>query len=75
MFEYVVNGRIDVVVISYKDRLTRFGFRYLGEFFVLMESGLRSFSATNPRFTARAYRRLDHHSNLICWKAVWYEEP
>ena len=33
LFEYVVNGKVDVVVISYKDRLTRFGFRYLEEFF------------------------------------------
>ena len=33
LFEYVVNGKVDVVVISYKDRLTRFGFRYIEEFF------------------------------------------
>ena len=33
LFEYVVNGKVDVVVVSYKDRLTRFGFRYLEEFF------------------------------------------
>ena len=35
LFEYVVNGKVDVVAISYKDRLTRFGFRYLEEFFNL----------------------------------------
>jgi excisionase family DNA binding protein len=33
LFDYVVNSKIDVVVISYRDRLTRFGFRYLEEFF------------------------------------------
>ena len=33
LFDYVVNGKVDVVVISYKDRLTRFGFKYLEEFF------------------------------------------
>jgi len=33
LFEYVVNGKVDVVVISYKDGLTRFGFKYLEEFF------------------------------------------
>ena len=33
LFKYVINGKVDVVVISYKDRLTRFGFRYLEEFF------------------------------------------
>ena len=33
LFEYVVNGKVEVVVVSYKDRLTRFGFKYLEEFF------------------------------------------
>ena len=33
LFDYVVNGKVDVVVVSYKDRLTRFGFKYLEEFF------------------------------------------
>jgi len=33
LFEYVVNRKVDVAVISYKDRLTRFGFRYLEDFF------------------------------------------
>ncbi len=29
LFNYVVNKQVDVVVITYKDRLTRFGFEYL----------------------------------------------
>ena len=33
LFNYVVNRRVDVVVITYKDRLTRFGFEYLEYFF------------------------------------------
>jgi len=33
LFDYVVNRKIDVVVITYKDRLTRFGFEYLEFFF------------------------------------------
>ena len=33
LFDYVVNGKVNVAVISYKDRLTRFGFKYLEEFF------------------------------------------
>ncbi|ADI32308.1 IS607 family transposase [Staphylothermus hellenicus] len=33
LIDYVVNGKIDVVVVSYRDRLTRFGFKYLEEFF------------------------------------------
>ena len=33
LFNYVVNRRVDVVVITYRDRLTRFGFEYLEYFF------------------------------------------
>ena len=33
LFDYVVKGKVNVVAISYKDRLTRFGFKYLEEFF------------------------------------------
>ena len=33
LFNYVVNKQADVVVITYKDRLTRFGFEYLEYFF------------------------------------------
>ncbi|WP_054843543.1 IS607 family transposase [Vulcanisaeta souniana] len=33
LFNYVVNRKVDVVVVTYKDRLTRFGFEYLEHFF------------------------------------------
>ena len=33
LFNYVVNKRVDVVVVTCKDRLTRFGFEYLEYFF------------------------------------------
>jgi len=33
LFDYVANRQVDVVVIAYKDRLTRFGFEYLEYFF------------------------------------------
>ena len=33
LFDYVVNRKVDAVVITYKDRLTRFGFEYLEFFF------------------------------------------
>ena len=33
LFDYVVNKQVDVVVVTYKDRLTRFGFEYLEYFF------------------------------------------
>ncbi|MCD6340597.1 MAG: IS607 family transposase [Desulfurococcales archaeon] len=33
LFNYVVNKQVDLVVITYEDRLTRFGFEYLEYFF------------------------------------------
>jgi len=33
LFNYVVNKQVDIVVITYRDRLTRFGFEYLEYFF------------------------------------------
>ena len=33
LFDYVVNRQVDVVVVTYRDRLTRFGFEYLEYFF------------------------------------------
>ena len=33
LFKYIINKQVDVVVITYKDRLTRFGFEYLEYFF------------------------------------------
>jgi len=33
LFNYVVNKQVDVVVVTYEDRLTRFGFEYLEYFF------------------------------------------
>ena len=33
LFNYVMNKQVDVVVVTYKDRLTRFGFEYLEYFF------------------------------------------
>ncbi len=33
LFNYVVNRHVDVVVVTYRNRLTRFGFEYLDYFF------------------------------------------
>jgi excisionase family DNA binding protein len=33
LFNYIVNRQVDVVVVTYRDRLTRFGFEYLEHFF------------------------------------------
>ncbi|MCE4608469.1 MAG: IS607 family transposase [Caldisphaeraceae archaeon] len=33
LFDYVINRKVDVIIVTYKDRLTRFGFEYLEYFF------------------------------------------
>ena len=33
LFDYVINRQVDVVVVTYRNRLTRFGFEYLEYFF------------------------------------------
>ena len=33
LFKHVVNREVDVIVVTYKDRLTRFGFEYIEYFF------------------------------------------
>ena len=33
LFNYIINRQVDVVVVTYRDRLTRFGFEYLEHFF------------------------------------------
>jgi excisionase family DNA binding protein len=33
LFNYVVNRQVDIVVVTYRDRLSRFGFEYLEYFF------------------------------------------
>jgi excisionase family DNA binding protein len=33
LFDYVINRQVDVVVVTYRDRLTRFGSEYLEHFF------------------------------------------
>jgi excisionase family DNA binding protein len=33
LFDYVVNRQVDLIVVTYRDRLTRFGFEYLEHFF------------------------------------------
>jgi len=34
LLKLIIRGRVDRVVISYKDRLTRFGYEYLSAFFL-----------------------------------------
>ena len=55
LFNYVVNKQVDVVVITYKDRLTRFGFEYLDYFFKQYGVGIEVVYCVEPR---DAYQEL-----------------
>lgn len=55
LFNYVVNRQVDVVVITYKDRLTRFGFEYLEYFFKQYEVRIEVVYGEEPR---DAYQEL-----------------
>jgi len=55
LFNYVVNRRVDVVVITYKDRLTRFGFEYLEYFFKQFGVKIEAVYGEEPR---DAYQEL-----------------
>ncbi|ABW01677.1 IS607 family transposase [Caldivirga maquilingensis] len=55
LFNYVVNGQVDVVVVTYKDRLTGFGFEYLGYFFKQYGVGIEVAYGEEPKFTGKLY--------------------
>jgi len=49
---------VNVIVISYKDRLTRFGFKYLEEFLVRMKLGLKLYSEKNLKTYSKSLLRI-----------------
>ena len=55
LFNYVVNKQIDIVVITYRDRLTRFGFEYLEYFFSQYEVKIEVVYGEEPK---DAYQEL-----------------
>jgi len=55
LFNYVVNRQVDVVVITYKDRLARFGFEYLEYFFKQYGARIEVVYGEEPR---DAYQEL-----------------
>ena len=55
LFNYVVNRQVDVVVVTYKDRLTRFGFEYLEYFFSQYDVRIEVVYGEEPR---DAYQEL-----------------
>jgi len=55
LFSYVVNRQVDVVVVTYKDRLTRFGFEYLEYFFKQYGARIETVLGEEPK---DAYQEL-----------------
>jgi len=55
LFNYVVNRQVDVVVVTYRDRLTRFGFEYLEYFFKQYGVRIEAVLGEEPR---DAYQEL-----------------
>ncbi|MCE4625907.1 MAG: IS607 family transposase [Desulfurococcales archaeon] len=55
LFNYVVNKQVDVVVITYRDRLTRFGFEYLEYFFKQFGVNIEALYGEEPK---DAYQEL-----------------
>lgn len=49
LFSYAVNRQVDVVVITYRDRLTRFGFEYLEHFFKQFNVGIETIFGEEPK--------------------------
>jgi len=56
LFNYVVNRQVDVVVVAYRDRLTRFGFEYLEYFFKQYGARIEVVYGEEPR---------DAHQELV----------
>jgi DNA binding domain, excisionase family len=57
LLDYVVNRQVDVIVVAYRDRLTRFGLEYLEYFFSSTGSGLRPPWGRSPKNPARSSLR------------------
>jgi excisionase family DNA binding protein len=55
LFDYVANRQVDVVVVTYRDRLTRFGFEYLEHFFKQFGVGIEAVFGEEPK---NAYQEL-----------------
>jgi len=53
LFDYAVNRQVDVVVVTYKDRLTRFGFEYLEYFFKQYGVSIETVFGEEPKDTYR----------------------
>jgi len=56
LFNYVVNRQVDIVVVTYRDRLTRFGFEYLEYFFKQYGVKIETVYGEEPR---------DAHQELV----------
>lgn len=81
LFEYVVKGMTDYVIVAHKDRLTRFGYEYLEYFFnqfgvqivvafgdkykTPLEELVEDFIAIVTSFSARLYGRRSRYAKKL----------
>lgn len=58
LFEYVKEESVDIVVLTYKDRLTRFGLSYLLEFFKSHGVSIEVIFGEEPKTCNRSLLRI-----------------
>ena len=56
LFKLVEGKSVDIVLITYKDRLTRFGFEYIEEFFSTMGVKIEAVFWEEPKDTKNSWR-------------------
>jgi Predicted site-specific integrase-resolvase len=66
LFKLVEGRSTDVVLITYKDRLTRFGFEHLEEFFLSI--GVMIEVVFEPKETTQELIEDYIHNNFFCWE-------
>jgi len=76
LLDYVVNRQVDVVVVAYRDRLTRFGLEYLEYFFRQYGVRVEAVLGEEPKETRQELvEDLDRDRELLRCEALRAEEP
>jgi len=70
LLKMVANKRVDVVLITYRDRLTRFGYKYLKFFFE--KYGVRIEEVLHEeKEPLEELIEVFSNNSFICWKNIW----
>jgi len=67
LLKMVMNKEVSKVIITYPDRLTRFGFETLKTLFQAFGTEIIVINETQKRITRRTHRGLDNNSLSLCW--------